>query len=61
MPDAAEAVLYRVEMPMAVSFDHPAKRRSTSDSLLLRLDVDGASGLGSAPPGRTSPGRPPRP
>ncbi|MFD8008210.1 enolase C-terminal domain-like protein [Streptomyces mirabilis] len=50
MPDAAEAVLYRVEMPMAVSFDHPAKRRSTSDSLLLRLDIDGACGLGECAP-----------
>lgn len=50
MPDTAEATLYRVELPMAASFDHPAKRRSVSDSLLLRLDIDGASGVGECAP-----------
>ncbi|MDH6144572.1 L-alanine-DL-glutamate epimerase-like enolase superfamily enzyme [Kitasatospora sp. GP30] len=50
MPEPAKATLYRVEQPMATSFDHPAKRRSTSDSLLLRLEVDGVTGLGECAP-----------
>ncbi|MFJ4601544.1 enolase C-terminal domain-like protein [Streptomyces griseoluteus] len=50
MPEPAGATLYRVELPMAVGFDHPAKRRSASDSLVLRLTVDGATGLGECAP-----------
>lgn len=50
MPEPAQATLYRVELPMAVGFDHPAKRRSTSDSLLLRLTADGVTGLGECAP-----------
>lgn len=50
MPDTAGATLYQVELPMAVGFDHPAKRRSASDSLVLRLEVDGVSGLGECAP-----------
>ncbi|ORT54268.1 enolase C-terminal domain-like protein [Streptomyces sp. CB03238] len=50
MPEPFEAVLYRVELPMAVGFDHPARRRSRSDSLVLRLDVDGVSGIGECAP-----------
>ncbi|MFE9427490.1 enolase C-terminal domain-like protein [Kitasatospora sp. NPDC006697] len=52
MPEPAVATLYRVELPMAVGFDHPAKRRTASDSLLLRLSVDGVSGLGECAPRR---------
>lgn len=50
MPEPADATLYRVELPMAVGFDHPVKRRSASDSLVLRLTVDGATGLGECAP-----------
>ncbi|MFF9485503.1 enolase C-terminal domain-like protein [Streptomyces sp. NPDC014676] len=50
MPEPAGATLYRVELPMAVGFDHPAKRRSASDSLVLRLEADGATGLGECAP-----------
>ncbi|MGW2649140.1 enolase C-terminal domain-like protein [Streptomyces sp. NPDC001393] len=50
MPEPAGATLYRVELPMAVGFDHPAKRRSASDSLLLRLEADGVTGLGECAP-----------
>ncbi|MGA5711032.1 enolase C-terminal domain-like protein [Streptomyces cellulosae] len=50
MLEPADATLYRVELPMAVGFDHPAKRRSASDSLVLRLTVDGATGLGECAP-----------
>lgn len=50
MAEPARATLYRVEAPMAVGFDHPAKRRSTSDSLLLRLEADGVAGLGECAP-----------
>ncbi|WP_051720404.1 enolase C-terminal domain-like protein [Streptomyces sp. NRRL F-2799] len=50
MPEPAGATLYRVELPMAVGFDHPAKRRSASDSLVLRLTVDGVTGLGECAP-----------
>lgn len=50
MPEAASATLYRVELPMAVGFDHPAKSRSASDSLVLHLDIDGVSGLGECAP-----------
>ncbi|MFD7164275.1 enolase C-terminal domain-like protein [Streptomyces violascens] len=50
MPEPARATLYRVELPMAVGFDHPARRRSASDSLLLRLEIDGTTGLGECAP-----------
>ncbi|RAG81907.1 mandelate racemase [Streptacidiphilus pinicola] len=50
MSEPAMAELYRVELPMAVGFDHPAKRRATADSLLLRLEVDGTAGLGECAP-----------
>ncbi|MEY9847845.1 enolase C-terminal domain-like protein [Streptacidiphilus sp. MAP5-3] len=50
MPEPAQATLYRIELPMAMGFDHPAKRRSTSDSLLLRLEADGVTGLGECAP-----------
>ncbi|GAB2729133.1 mandelate racemase/muconate lactonizing enzyme family protein [Kitasatospora kifunensis] len=46
----AEARLYQVALPMRYGFDHPAARRSRSDSLLLRLTVDGVSGLGECAP-----------
>ncbi|MEU0271525.1 enolase C-terminal domain-like protein [Streptomyces sp. NPDC006307] len=46
----AEARLYRVALPMRVGFDHPAARRSTSDSLVLSLTVDGVTGLGECAP-----------
>ncbi|MER7666944.1 enolase C-terminal domain-like protein [Kitasatospora sp. NPDC096128] len=50
MAEPARATLYRVEAPMAVGFDHPAKRRSASDSLLLHLEADGLAGLGECAP-----------
>ncbi|WP_063770946.1 enolase C-terminal domain-like protein [Streptacidiphilus neutrinimicus] len=51
MPDRdARALLHHVRQPMEIGFDHPAKRRSRSDSLLLLLEVDGASGLGECAP-----------
>lgn len=50
MPDTARATLYQVELPMRVGFDHPAKRRSAAESLVLRLEVDGMSGLGECAP-----------
>lgn len=50
MPDPAQATLYRVELPMLVGFNHPAKRRSVSDSLILSLSVDGVSGIGECAP-----------
>lgn len=46
----SEAVLYRVELPMEVGFDHPAARRRSSDSLVLLLDIDGARGIGECAP-----------
>ncbi|MEU7280361.1 enolase C-terminal domain-like protein [Streptomyces sp. NPDC045431] len=46
----AEARLYRVALPMRVGFDHPAARRSASDSLVLSLTVDGVTGLGECAP-----------
>ncbi|MET9799310.1 enolase C-terminal domain-like protein [Streptomyces sp. NPDC006368] len=46
----AEARLYRVALPMRIGFDHPAARRSTSDSLVLSLTVDGVTGLGECAP-----------
>ncbi|MDH6112521.1 L-alanine-DL-glutamate epimerase-like enolase superfamily enzyme [Kitasatospora sp. MAP12-15] len=46
----AEALLHHATLPMRVGFDHPAARRSRSDSLVLRLTVDGASGLGECAP-----------
>lgn len=45
-----QARLYRVALPMRIGFDHPARRRSTSDSLLLSLTVDGVTGLGECAP-----------
>ncbi|MDW4909324.1 enolase C-terminal domain-like protein [Streptomyces sp. ADMS] len=47
---ASEARLYRVALPMRIGFDHPAARRRTSDSLVLRLTVDDASGIGECAP-----------
>ncbi|WP_405773188.1 mandelate racemase/muconate lactonizing enzyme family protein [Streptomyces sp. NBC_01538] len=47
---ASEARLYRVALPMRVGFDHPAARRRTSDSLVLRLSVDDATGIGECAP-----------
>lgn len=35
---------------MAVRFDHGARRRSVSDSLLLHLEADGTTGLGECAP-----------
>ncbi|MFJ9641564.1 enolase C-terminal domain-like protein [Streptomyces sp. NPDC004244] len=52
MPEPATARLYRVELPMAVGFDHPARKRSASDSLVLALDVDGFRGIGECAPRR---------
>ncbi|MEU7298272.1 enolase C-terminal domain-like protein [Streptomyces exfoliatus] len=52
MSEPATAQLYRVELPMAVGFDHPARKRSASDSLVLRLEVDGLSGIGECAPRR---------
>ncbi|MCP3820218.1 mandelate racemase [Streptomyces sp. A3M-1-3] len=46
----SEALLYRVELPMRSAFEHPAARRKTSDSLVLRLDADGAYGVGECAP-----------
>ncbi|MFF3754987.1 mandelate racemase/muconate lactonizing enzyme family protein [Streptomyces sp. NPDC002018] len=46
----SEARLYRVALPMRIGFDHPAARRSTSDSLVLRLEADGTSGTGECAP-----------
>ena len=50
MRESAQATLYKVAMPMTVRFDHPAKSRSASDSLLLRLEIDGATGIGECAP-----------
>ncbi|MCX4988853.1 MULTISPECIES: mandelate racemase/muconate lactonizing enzyme family protein [unclassified Streptomyces] len=53
MPDSAagsSARLYRVALPMSVGFDHPAARRSTSDSLVLALTLDGLTGVGECAP-----------
>ncbi len=47
---ASEARLYRVALPMRIGFDHPAARRRTSDSLVLRLTVDDATGIGECAP-----------
>ncbi|ASU78664.1 mandelate racemase [Actinopolyspora erythraea] len=46
----SEAVLYRVRLPMRVSFDHPAARRATSDSLVLSLTSSGVRGIGECAP-----------
>ncbi|EST24053.1 hypothetical protein N566_25230, partial [Streptomycetaceae bacterium MP113-05] len=45
-----EAVLYRVRLPMRVPFDHPAARRTASDSLVLSLTVGGVCGIGECAP-----------
>ncbi|MFI6338501.1 mandelate racemase/muconate lactonizing enzyme family protein [Streptomyces sp. NPDC050535] len=53
MPDPAgtsAARLYRVALPMSVGFDHPAARRTTSDSLVLALTLDGVTGVGECAP-----------
>jgi len=47
---ASEARLYRVALPMRIGFDHPAARRRTSDSLVLRLTVDDVTGIGECAP-----------
>ncbi|MFF7308557.1 enolase C-terminal domain-like protein [Streptomyces sp. NPDC008137] len=44
------ARLYHVELPMRTPFDHPAARRRTSDSLVLRLSADGVDGIGECAP-----------
>ncbi|MFJ4830415.1 mandelate racemase/muconate lactonizing enzyme family protein [Streptomyces sp. NPDC088747] len=44
------ARLYRVALPMSVGFDHPAARRTTSDSLVLALTLDGVRGVGECAP-----------
>lgn len=49
---SCEARLYRVALPMRIAFDHPAARRRTSDSLVLRLTAGGATGLGECAPRR---------
>lgn len=46
------AELYHVRMPMAVAFDHSAARRRRSDSLVLRLRLPGAEGVGECAPRR---------
>ncbi|MFG2996887.1 mandelate racemase/muconate lactonizing enzyme family protein [Streptomyces sp. NPDC048340] len=46
----AEALLHHVTQPMRTGFDHPAARRRSSDSLLLRLSVDGHHGTGECAP-----------
>ncbi|MGW1964988.1 mandelate racemase/muconate lactonizing enzyme family protein [Streptomyces sp. NPDC001935] len=48
MPETA--VLHRVRQPMHARFDHPAARRATSDSLVLRLTCEGVSGIGECAP-----------
>ncbi|WNI15000.1 enolase C-terminal domain-like protein [Actinacidiphila sp. ITFR-21] len=48
----SEARLYHVEQPMRIGFDHPAARRSTSDSLVLSLTLDGVTGIGECAPRR---------
>ncbi|MEU6896038.1 enolase C-terminal domain-like protein [Streptomyces sp. NPDC046557] len=50
MPEHSSADLYRVRLPMTVAFDHPARQRSASDSLVLRLEVDGLRGIGECAP-----------
>ncbi|MEU0086114.1 enolase C-terminal domain-like protein [Streptomyces sp. NPDC006274] len=50
MPEPHVARLYRVQLPMRTSFDHPAARRTASDSLVLSLDADGVSGIGECAP-----------
>ncbi|MGX1561812.1 enolase C-terminal domain-like protein [Streptomyces sp. NPDC055506] len=47
---AGQARLYHVELPMRTPFDHPAARRRTSDSLVLRLSADGVDGIGECAP-----------
>jgi L-alanine-DL-glutamate epimerase-like enolase superfamily enzyme len=49
-PEAGRARLYHVELPMRTPFDHPAARRTTSDSLVLSLSAGGATGLGECAP-----------
>lgn len=46
----SEARLYRVALPMRIGFDHPAARRSTSESLVLSLTLDGVTGIGECAP-----------
>ncbi|CAM5612874.1 enolase C-terminal domain-like protein [Streptomyces purpurascens] len=47
---SGRARLYHVELPMRTPFDHPAARRRTSDSLVLRLSADGVDGIGECAP-----------
>lgn len=49
-PEGGRARLYHVELPMRTPFDHPAARRSSSDSLVLRLSADGTDGIGECAP-----------
>ncbi|WP_406149309.1 mandelate racemase/muconate lactonizing enzyme family protein [Streptomyces sp. NBC_01012] len=49
-PERGRARLYHVELPMRTPFDHPAARRRTSDSLVLRLSAGGVDGLGECAP-----------
>jgi L-Ala-D/L-Glu epimerase len=49
-PEPGRARLYHVQLPMRTSFDHPAARRRTSESLVLRLTADGTHGVGECAP-----------
>ncbi|MEV6259576.1 enolase C-terminal domain-like protein [Streptomyces sp. NPDC051784] len=46
------ARLHHVELSMRTPFDHPAARRRTSDSLVLRLSAAGVEGIGECAPRR---------
>ncbi|MFE2056261.1 mandelate racemase/muconate lactonizing enzyme family protein [Streptomyces sp. NPDC059446] len=49
-PEPGRARLYHVELPMRTPFDHPAARRRTSDSLVLKLSAGGVDGIGECAP-----------
>ncbi|WP_369196618.1 enolase C-terminal domain-like protein [Streptomyces djakartensis] len=49
-PEGGRARLYHVRLPMRTPFDHPAARRRSSDSLVLRLSADGTDGIGECAP-----------
>lgn len=46
----AEARLFHAALPMQVGFAHRAARRRRSDSLILRISLDGVSGIGECAP-----------
>ncbi|MCZ7458933.1 enolase C-terminal domain-like protein [Streptomyces sp. WMMC940] len=48
--ERGRARLYHVELPMRTPFDHPAARRRSSDSLVLRLTARGTDGIGECAP-----------